>query len=105
MVNGDDKGEEADEEKEGTRKPRWADCEEEKKRDKEQQRESGIRQERSRALRGWMAVMRNRKGMRDQPEVRGVRCVDEWRCGARRARSKKDEENKESKEDEKNKKE
>ena len=29
MVNGDDKGDEADEEKEGTRKPRWADCEEE----------------------------------------------------------------------------
>ena len=25
MVNGDDEGEEADEEKEGTRKPRWAD--------------------------------------------------------------------------------
>ena len=29
IVNGDDEGEEADEEKEGTRKPRWADCEEE----------------------------------------------------------------------------
>ena len=49
--------------------------------------------------------MRNRKGKSDQPEgeVRGVKCVDEWRCGARRARSKKDEENKESKEDEENK--
>ena len=29
MVNGDDEGEEADEEKKATRKPRWADCEEE----------------------------------------------------------------------------
>ena len=29
MVNGDDEGEEADEEKGGTRKLRWADCEEE----------------------------------------------------------------------------
>ena len=29
LVNGDDEGEEADEEKGGTRKLRWADCEEE----------------------------------------------------------------------------
>ena len=36
--------------------------------------------------------------MRDQREVRGVRCVDEWRCGARRARSRKNEEDKEVKE-------
>ena len=38
--------------------------------------------ERSRALCGEMAAMRNRKGKRDQleEEVRGVRCVDEWRC-------------------------
>ena len=67
MVNGDDEGEEADEEKEGTRKLRWADCEEEEGAVKEQQRESGIRQERNRALCGWMAVMRNRKDMKDQP--------------------------------------
>ena len=33
--------------------------------------------------------MRNRKDMGDQPEVRGVRCVDEWRCGARSRRGKK----------------
>ena len=76
-----------------------------KKRDKEHQRESGIRQERSRALCGKMAAMRNRKGKRDQleEEVRGVRCVDEWRCGARRAKSQEkreeeDEENEESQE-------
>ena len=98
MVNGDDEGEEADKEKGGTRNLRWADCEEEEERDKEQQRESGTSQERSRALCGWMAVMRNRKDMEDQPEVRGVRCVDEWRCGARRARSRKNEEDKEVKE-------
>ena len=39
-----------------------------------------------------------REDMEDQPEVRGVRCVDEWRCGARRARSRKNEEDKEVKE-------
>ena len=69
-----------------------------KERDKEQQRESGIRRERSRTLYGWMAAMRIRKVMRDQQEVRGVRCVDDWRCGARRARSRKNEEDKEVKE-------
>ena len=44
--------------------------------------------------------MRNRKDKRDQSEeeVRGVRCVDEWRCGARRAKNKEDEENEESQE-------
>ena len=42
--------------------------------------------------------MRNGKDMEDQPEVRGVRCVDEWRCGARRERSRKNEEDKEVKE-------
>ncbi len=57
-----------------------------------------MRQERNRALSGWMAVMRNRKDMRDQPEVRGVRCVEEWRSGARRVRSRKNEEDKEVKE-------
>ena len=42
--------------------------------------------------------MRIRKVMRDQQEVRGERCEDNWRCGARRARSRKNEEDKEVKE-------
>ena len=80
---------EAVEEKEGTRKLRWADCEE----------EEGARQgvtegewHKARKEQGivWLvAVLRNRKDMRDQPEMRGVSCVDEWRCGARNARCKK----------------
>ena len=73
----------------GTRKLRWADCDE----------EVGARQgvaegdwHKARKEQGIMWLDgsdEEQKDMRDQPEVRGVRCVDERRCGARRARSKK----------------
>ena len=43
----------------------------------------------------WLDGSDEEQDMRDQPEVRGARRVDEWRCGAR---SKRNEEDKEVKE-------
>ena len=96
-VNADDEAE-ADDEKEGTRKPRWADCEE------------GEEKARQGAAEGDWHKARKKQGImwldgRDQLEekVKGVRCgrrqqVDEWRCRAKRGKSKEDAASKESKE-------
>ena len=72
-----------------------------KKKERDKERAEGewhkSRKEQGHYVVGWV-VMRNGEDMEDQPEGRGVRCVDEWRCGARRARSRKNEEDKETKE-------
>ena len=67
---------------EGTRNLRWADCEEEGARQGAAEGEW----HKSRKEQGVMWLDgsdENGKDMEDQLKVRGVRCVDEWRCGAR----------------------